>query len=307
LARTAIYMGGHQLFGWTLNPLKQLVSFKWHEFLQRFAGLGPDPSKPLARNISALSTGNWYKMPGKYWSSAVQAVSDFGAEMVGRGADWAFTRRVLAGYLDTYFNDGTTRRDWAREANALGRLFWEEAHLEAWSQGSTHALTAQQVPGKILAALPKHGVEDLITKDWKVLQHLDVRELSNIKAGWLADSHASVLNPTEGRQREHLHFESLPLRRSHTRVSAPTRAAPYLERWPKLTIEGTRAIVLDSKDLLNRVGMDRRVLAALGGWDRLAEHDLGAFMQYWEQEHSSSIQADSFCDWAIMAHYGKHF
>jgi len=305
LARTAVYLGGHQLFGWTLNPKKQLVSYKWHEFLQRFATGAADPSKPLARNVSALSTGNWYVLPGKYYSMAVQAVTDFGAEMVTRGADWEYTRRVLAGYLDTYFNDGTSKRDWAPSATELERLFWEGAELQAWTASAGPPKTQ---PGAVVPrALPGKGVCDLIEKDWHVLKALDRRDLARIKESWLMDSHASVLNPTIGKAREKEAFENMAIRRSHTAVAEPKRAAPMLEQWPKLTMHGSRRVLLSNRDLLNRVGMDRRVLDALGGWDRLADHGLGRLMQYWEPERQSSIKYDKFCDWAIMAHYGKNF
>jgi hypothetical protein len=306
LASTVAYLGGHQLFGWTLNPKKQLVSFKWHEFLQRFTTDTPDPSKPLARNISALSTGNWYTMPGKYWDTAVASVTDFGAEMVARGANWAFTRRLLAGYLDTYFNDGTSRRSWHHQATALDRLFWEKAELSAWEDIAAASI-ADDTLYRTVRALPTLGVQDMIKRDWHILQKLKLPDLDRIKWAWAADSHASLLNPTDGKSRQQQFYRTLPERKSHTVVQPPTREPPKLVAWPKLTTADASRTELNSKDLLNRVGLDRRVLEALGGWDNLAKHGLGSLLQYWEPTRPSTIKPDTFCDWAILAHYSKYF
>lgn len=306
LAKTAVYLAAHQLFGWTLNPRKQLVSFRWHEFLQRFAGAGADPSKPLARNLSALSTGNWYTMPGKYWDMAIQAVTDFGAEMVARGANWNYTRRLLAGYLDTYFNDGKSKRVWHKEAAKLNRLFWEDAELDAW-ESSTQQPEQVKIEANYIDQLPSNAVQDMIERDWQILVHLPKPDLQRIKKAWLTDSHASIVNPTTGKTNQQAYFNSLPLRRSHTLVRATGRPTPRLTAWPRLTATGSTRTELNQKDLLNRVGLDRRVLEALGGWEQLHWHGLGHLMQYWEPTRPSTIKPDKFCDWAILAHYGKHF
>jgi len=306
LASTVAYLGGHQLFGWTLNPKKQLVSFQWHEFLQRFATGNPDPSKPLARNVSALSTGNWYTMPGKYWDTAVTSVSDFGAEMVARGADWEFTRRLLAGYLDTYFNDGISRRSWHHEAMALNRLFWEDADLRAWeAQAPSNTEVTREF--NTVRKLPTNGVQDMIKRDWHILQKLEKPDLERIKWAWATDSHASLLNPTDGKTAQRDGYNTRAVRKSHTLVQPPTRAPPKLAAWPKLTTADATRTELNNKDLLNRVGLDRRVLEALGGWDALAKKGLGHLMQYWEPTRASTIKPDTFCDWAILAHYSKYF
>jgi hypothetical protein len=245
-------------------------------------------------------------MPGKYWDSAVTSVTDFGAEMVARGANWEFTRKMLAGYLDTYYNDGVSKRCWHQEASALNRLFWEDACLHAWEQVMPSSATLHQVPTRV-RELPLHGVQDMIERDWHILQKLTKPDLDRIKWAWAMDSHASLLNPTEGRQRQKNAYELRAVRKSQTVVAPPKRLPPKLLAWPKLTTAGASRTGLDSKDLLNRVGLDRRVLEALGGWDGLSKHGLGYLLQYWEPNRGSAIQVDTFCDWAILAHYSKHF
>lgn len=112
-----------------------------HTFLQRNLRGRNLPTRPLARLLATLGSGNWYVEPGVWFTSAVQSNQDNWWEAVSRGAPIELCRRMCAMILDRLM---VVLPEKGKEVGARGG---KAKRLEWWVYRGDHPLW-RGLPGK---------------------------------------------------------------------------------------------------------------------------------------------------------------
>jgi len=135
LVKAMGYVAAHALCGNKFQPLKQVSGRvrSWahrekklthystgrpidlddatHSYLQRDLSRAALPTRPLARILATLASGNWYAEPGIWYDSAISSTSDNFWECVTRGLELNKSQKLAAAFLDRLMVVRPTQED----------------------------------------------------------------------------------------------------------------------------------------------------------------------------------------------------
>nr|WPH57541.1 RNA-dependent RNA polymerase [Rhizoctonia solani toti-like virus 1] len=187
-----------------------------HTFLQRNLRGRNLPTRPLARLLATLGSGNWYVEPGVWFTSAVQSNQDNWWEAVSRGAPIELCRKMCAMILDRLM---VVLPEKDKEIGAKGQ---KAKRLEWWSYRGDHPLW-RGMPGR-QAEVPQIDTKPDPIQSWP----------SRATDAWMAKVHNILKHLREGRSeqyRKYLLRESCGASFHHHRQRALRDAAR--EHWPE--------------------------------------------------------------------------
>uniref|UniRef100_A0AAU6NDN4 RNA-directed RNA polymerase n=1 Tax=Rhizoctonia solani toti-like virus 1 TaxID=3095224 RepID=A0AAU6NDN4_9VIRU len=187
-----------------------------HTFLQRNLRGRNLPTRPLARLLATLGSGNWYVEPGVWFTSAVQSNQDNWWEAVSRGAPIDMCRKMCAMILDRLM---VVLPEKDKEVGEKGQ---KAKRLEWWSYRGDHPLW-RGMPGK-QAEVPQIDTKPDPIKTWP----------SRATDAWMAKVDSILKHLREGRSeqyRKYLLRESCGASFHHHRQRALRDAAR--EHWPE--------------------------------------------------------------------------
>lgn len=298
----AAYVGMHNEVGHALNPVKQMVGYTTHEFLQRQAIMGQPPSRPLPATIATIASGNWYKDPGHYFDTAVRSLSDNGWEMVCRGADSRLVQRLISKMLDFHMrttgpSGNTVLLEWWAYRNSGGtHPLWEGTSRGGIAEDECPKIKVPYNTRK----MPESGIQDLMRTRWRWFQHLQEGQRSAWKDELSRDVHKAYYGRFGERSRMQMALELWPRRSSRPRLSTqpkPKFSLPTAEQLAcTIAQEGGERQPPKLDTSLQRIGLDTKVFYMLGGWAGVARHGRPEDMSAYEQE--MVIQPELIPEWA---------
>jgi hypothetical protein len=159
--QAAAYLGLHSLCGFSLNPVKQKVDRRVHEFLQRTGNGMLPPTRPVANVLAALSTGSWYKDGRPGIDRNADELTRNLTELVNRGADTRLTRRLGMRLLNAMYaftdEHGSLSLDWwpvrYGAKGGVGIL---------WGSGVTAGMDFPKTELKLPTEAPTFATEDWV-------------------------------------------------------------------------------------------------------------------------------------------------
>ncbi|QTT60991.1 RNA-dependent RNA polymerase [Phytophthora condilina RNA virus 2] len=269
----AVYLAMHMEIGHALNPKKQQIGYHYHEFLQRQSLPLAPVSRPLATTVATIATGNWYKEAGRFFDSAIASHSDYGWELITRGAQPQPVLRLVTKYLDRYMvahtAEGDTPLEWWTYRNA-------GQYHPLWNGGRPPEPNPELAMPDLTVDYPRlaaveGSVNDLITQRWHWLRHLTPEALSGWKAQQSRDANKAFFGRYGERMRHEIAAATWPARQP--RPSWEEMEIPVLPNIPFLDLllcinpdaGERRAPNLESA--LTAIGLDRRAFVELGGWE----------------------------------------
>jgi hypothetical protein len=276
-----LYLDAHRQCGFVLKNAKQCTG-SIHEFLQRQAGPGFLPTRPLAALLAVLSSGNWYKDMSIWYDTAVSAISDNLWEAHIRGMPLIYARRLAKIIIDATMRvpvhtggdkDGNgDKREW-KELEWWAFRHGSGAHA-LWSGTKGDATTPPTISAKPAAdrRLPSLGAKAMIRNRKKFL-NLSEEKWDRYEQEILRESYAALhLKARVDAHREYAK-EMWPKRIHNVQDSdlmvagpvAPSRSAVM----SRLNSGGSDRRPSSVEEILARVDMDAQLLSLAGGWTAL--------------------------------------
>lgn len=262
------YTATLMMMGLTLNIVKQLAGD--HEFLQRRITAGGLPSRPMFAMIAQFSSGNWYVDKHMWYGSITAAISNTLWDMVTRGMPLDLARRLAAESISAQMR--------VPRAGADGG--WR--HLEWWAYrhgAGEHPLwygtAGPRLPAPTITAdiAPPPAAPGRSSAAWTAnkMRRLNLHSESVAAQYELAcrvDGYASLY--TRERARAHMDFAATkwPERLHPALVAsgAPPPRMPDAEVWALIRSEPPGRRPVARQEVLSRLGLDDRLVTALGGW-----------------------------------------
>lgn len=271
-----LYLEVHRQEGFVLKNAKQQCG-EMHEFLQRQAGGGSLPTRPLFALLAQLASGNWYHDVHIWYDSSIQAVSDNLWEAHTRGMPILYARELAKIILDA-----TMRVPMSYEADRVSE--WK--YLEWWTYrhgSSLHPLWANTngptapplvVDAKPLAprSYPRAATDAYIAARRNQLplsadkwERYAVQRLRESYATWFMKQRADA----------HSHFaKNVWPTRTHTPSEDDLNARTLSMLSREEVLNMLAAIQLDRRptttaEVLARMDLDEQLLSLVGGWANL--------------------------------------
>lgn len=281
------YMAVHRDMGFVLKPAKQQRGE--HEFLQRSIIDKSMPIRPLCASISMFSSGNWYQDVYLWYDSAVAAASDQVWDMVCRGMPIDFGRRLAVETINASMRVPTKDAD--------GNRSWHR--LEWWSYrhgNGTHPLwystVGDRLPPPEIAAkpAPAAGAMGAASAAWvaKKRREIDIPQqvdLAQYQEYCRKEGYASLYVADRAQAHREYALKHWPPRTSHIVLGGappPPREDSRVVCSLLLCNAGTERTITES-EMLARMGLDKQLVAALGGIERaipmLRPHLAGKYEQ----------------------------
>lgn len=262
------YTAALLMMGLTLNIVKQLAGD--HEFLQRRITAGGLPSRPMFAMIAQFSSGNWYVDKHMWYGSITAAISNTLWDMVTRGMPLDLARRLAAESIGAQM-----RVPGAGDAGGWRHLEWWSYRHGAGEHPLWYGTSGPRLQPPIIVAdvVPPAAAPGLSSAAWArdKLRRLGINGapiVAEYEAACRVDGYASLY--TRERARAHMDFARTkwPERTEHAAVAtgAPPPRMDDAEVWALIRSEPPGRRPVSRQEVLSRLGLDDRLLTALGGW-----------------------------------------
>jgi hypothetical protein len=295
------YMLMHMEIGHALNPKKQQVGYKYHEFLQRQCVPKGTPVKPLCSTIASIASGNWYKDSGHHYASAIRSHSDYGWELICRGANPKPVQNLVGMYLDNYMvvphknPDGsydTTPLEWWMYRNA------GESH-PLWNGGKNFYPTDIKTPDLKKIQYPKLpagatlAVQDLYKQRYNWLKNMPESDSSAWAAEQQAEAHKSFFGKYSEKYRREAAMEAWPIRNEKREWEKADPITPitasYAGILQTINPDGGERQPPTLEAALAELNMDLSIFQRIGRWKGVIKHGRPSDMRVFQHEWTLPI------------------
>lgn len=273
---SALYLETHRQEGFVLKNAKQQCG-ELHEFLQRQAGGGVLPTRPLFALLAQLSSGNWYHDVHIWYDASVPAVSDNLWEAHTRGMPISYARRLATIILDATMRvpidtDGVGPRSWKYLE------WWSYRHGASehplWAGTSGPVLEPINIDAKPLAprSYPRLATDAYIDARRSQLPLSD-EKWERYAAGRLKESYATWFLKRRADTHAHYARQFWP-----ERTASPSEADMNVQPWRQMQRAEAIALLCElqperrpttTAEVLARMDLDDQLLSLVGGWARL--------------------------------------
>jgi predicted kinase len=288
-----LYLDAHRQAGFVLKNPKQSTG-EMHEFLQRQAGPGFLPTRPLASLLAQLASGNWYKDVHIWYDSAISSLSDNLWEAHLRGMPLVYARRLATNILNATMRVPLEKELQSEDSQAPTR--WKELEWWTFRHGSkVHALWAgtkgpQASPPAIAAkpavkrTMPSKAADALIRQKARFLD-LSEEKWDRYKQEVLKESYASLnLKARSDAHRDFARY-TWPDRKTDPTTEdmlvASVKAPALHVVLSRLSDSITERRPTSQDEILARLELDAQLLSLAGGWNavvrRLPPHMMSKF------------------------------
>lgn len=262
------YTAALMMMGLTLNIVKQLAGD--HEFLQRRITAGGLPSRPMFAMIAQFASGNWYVDKHMWYGSIVAAISNTLWDMVTRGMPIDLARRLASESIGAQM-----RVPRAGENGGWRHLEWWSYRHGAGEHPLWYGTAGPRSPPPVIQSdvVPPALAPGLSSAAWvrNKLRKLNVNSATvarEYEQACRVDGYASIY--TRERARAHARYAEHQWPERHTEALVSTGAPPPrmddAEVWALIRSEPPGRRATSRQEVLSRMGLDDKLVTALGGW-----------------------------------------
>lgn len=246
-----------ELIGFSLNPVKQLLSGHVAEFLQINTTGSSVAVQPLASCVAGAAYGNWYKPVVTWYESALQSIVDQCTNMWRRGLPQHIAAYICRKMLDAryrvYKDDRLVELEWASfyRNDYKGNLFTIDCRKEPMPK------IEKFKPEKVVLAAGDDGVGDLITAHADSIKHLGSDAIGALTDMVARDSRVSLYKMKAAKHARDWVSNNWPRRTTDSRriklIEMPNK--PEMHEFVMMSSRQDKRVLTSMKEAAARAGV----------------------------------------------------